>query len=80
MKGRRGQSGQGMTEYVVILALVAIASIGAVIFFADNLRQQISSIAEELGGSDAKVALSATRQAAARYVYELTVFTSSDGE
>jgi pilus assembly protein Flp/PilA len=74
------KKGQGMSEYLIILALVAIATIGAVIFFADNVRDQISTIAEELGGADAKVATDVTRQAAARSTYELTDFTSSDGE
>lgn len=74
------KKGQGMSEYLIILALVAIATIGAVIFFADNVRDQISTIAEELGGADAKVAVDATRQTAARSTYELTDFTTSDGE
>ncbi len=50
MKFLRNKKGQGMSEYLIILALVAIATIGAVIFFADNVREQISNLAEEIAG------------------------------
>ena len=53
MKKLRNKKGQGMSEYLIILALVAIATIGAVIFFADNVREQISNITEEIAGVDA---------------------------
>jgi Flp pilus assembly pilin Flp len=55
MKFLRNKKGQGMSEYLIILALVAIATIGAVIFFADNVREQISNLAEEIAGVDATV-------------------------
>ena len=55
MKFLRNKKGQGMSEYLIILALVAIATIGAVIFFADNVREQISNLAEEIAGVDAVV-------------------------
>ena len=70
---------QGMSEYLIILALVAVATIGAVMFFADNARDQIATIAEELSGEDADVAIDATRQAAARFTsYDLDNYTDSD--
>jgi len=72
------KKGQGMSEYLIILALVAIATIGAVIFFADNVRDQIASIAEEISGTDATVALDAVSQGAARDTYNLSNFTASD--
>ena len=78
MKFLRGKKGQGMSEYLIILALVAIATIGAVIFFADNVREQISNLAEEIAGSDATVALSAAYQAQATTTYNLSDFTASD--
>ena len=46
----RSRKGQGMSEYLIILALVAIATIGAVIFFADNVKEQIQTIAEVVAG------------------------------
>ena len=72
------KKGQGMSEYLIILALVAIATIGAVIFFADNVRDQIASIAEEISGENADVAIDATRQTTARDTYDLDTFTDSD--
>ena len=33
------QSGQGMTEYIIIVALIAIAAIGVVTIFGDNIRK-----------------------------------------
>ena len=78
MKFLRGKKGQGMSEYLIILALVAIATIGAVIFFADNVREQIANLAEEIAGTDATVDLDATRQAAATADYDLSTFVDSD--
>ena len=78
MKFIRSKKGQGMSEYLIILALVAIATIGAVIFFADNVRDQIASIAEEIAGTDATVTLDQGSQTQARDTYDLETFTSSD--
>ena len=52
MKFLHSKKGQGMSEYLIILALVAIATIGAVIFFADNVKMQISNLAQEIAGED----------------------------
>jgi Flp pilus assembly pilin Flp len=74
----RSNKGQGMSEYLIILALVAVATIGAVIFFADNVREQISNLAEEIAGSDATATLSAAYQSQATTSYSLSDFASSD--
>jgi Flp pilus assembly pilin Flp len=78
MKILRGRKGQGMSEYLIILALVAIATIGAVMFFADNVREQISNLAEEIAGEDATVDLSAVHEDGARDTYDLSDFTAAD--
>jgi Flp pilus assembly pilin Flp len=78
MKFLRSKKGQGMSEYLIILALVAIATIGAVIFFADNVREQISNLAEEIVGTDATVDLSQAHQQQATGSYELDDFVTSD--
>ena len=46
-----------MSEYLIILALVAIATIGAVIFFADNVKNQIANVTAEIAGTDATPAV-----------------------
>ena len=73
------KKGQGMSEYLIILALVAIATIGAVIFFADNVREQIANIAQEITGQVATVTHDAhSREAVATLDYELDDFVQSD--
>ncbi len=50
---RRQQRGQGMTEYIIITALIAIAAIAAVTFFGGTVRAQVGAMGKELGGQDA---------------------------
>ncbi|MFP6780720.1 MAG: hypothetical protein VCB59_03390 [Gammaproteobacteria bacterium] len=50
MKRFQKQRGQGMTEYIIIVALIAIAAIAAYSFFGDTLRNQVGGMAAELGG------------------------------
>lgn len=52
MKGFMKQLGQGMTEYIIIIALIAIAGIGAFSFFGDGLKEVIGTTTEELTGKD----------------------------
>ena len=74
----RNKKGQGMSEYLIILALVAIATIGAVIFFADNVREQISNLAEEIAGEDAATDYNTTHQAGAQLSGDMDTFVDAD--
>ncbi len=47
---RRDQRGQGMTEYIIIVALIAIAAIGVVTIFGDNIRDLFASSTNALAG------------------------------
>ena len=38
--------GQGMTEYIIIVALIAVAAIGVYQFFGQTIRSQMSAIAK----------------------------------
>lgn len=49
-KNRLGQIGQGMTEYIIIVALVAVAGIGAYSYFGQTIRGQMSDLGTELSG------------------------------
>jgi type IV pilus assembly protein PilA len=49
---RRRIAGQGMTEYIIIVALVAIAAIGVYSAFGDIVRGQASVAAVALSGED----------------------------
>ncbi len=52
-KGRQGQQrGQGMTEYLIIAALIAIASLAVFSRFGQVMRNQVGGLAHELVGTD----------------------------
>lgn len=62
---RKGsQRGQGMTEYIIIVALIAIAAITVVAFFGDTVRNQMAGMASELSGTSASENITAAQQAA----------------
>ena len=70
LRSRARQSGQGMTEYIIIVALIAIAAIGVYKYLGTAVRSQTSAIANEVAGKDGKTAVADAVAAAA----------SSDGE
>lgn len=45
------ERGQGLTEYMIITSLVAIAAIGVVTLFGDNVRRLFGASADALGGN-----------------------------
>ena len=53
MRIRSRQRGQGMTEYIIITALIAIAAIAAVTYFGSTARAQIGGMSDELAGKSA---------------------------
>jgi len=55
MHAARAARGQGMTEYIIIVALIAIAAIGIVSLFGDNIRKLFGASAQALAG-DSSVA------------------------
>lgn len=60
---RHAQFGQGMTEYIVIVALIAVAAIGVYQFFGQTIRSQTAGIALEVSGQSAKDAIDAAKTA-----------------
>ena len=42
--------GQGMTEYIIIVSLVAIGSIGAITLFSDNLKRLYGMASDAMAG------------------------------
>lgn len=62
------QVGQGMTEYIVVVALVAVAAIAVYQYFGQVVRSQTAAMARELagedGGAQSRAAQRAVRQAA----------------
>lgn len=57
---KRKQRGQGMTEYIIIVALIAVAAIGAYSFFGEAVQHQVASLAQEISGENAAAKTSTT--------------------
>lgn len=61
-KNRR-ERGQGMTEYIIIVALIAVASIGVYSFFGSSVRNQTAGLAREVSGANASAQITASQTA-----------------
>jgi Flp pilus assembly pilin Flp len=48
----RNYLGQGMTEYIIIVAVISVAAIGAFGYFGKVVETQIAGVSQELGGVD----------------------------
>jgi len=48
----KNRNGQGLTEYIIIVALVAVAGIGIVNIFGNQLRNQFFTIVKAMSGSE----------------------------
>ena len=66
------QRGQGMTEYIIIVALVAVAAIAVYQLFGQVVRSQTAAMARELAGEDG-TAQSQAAQAASEVAAGQTV-------
>jgi len=44
--------GQGMTEYIIIVGVIAVAAIGAFGFFGDTIEHQIAGMSAEMSGGN----------------------------
>lgn len=64
------QRGQGMTEYIIITALIAIAAIAAVTYFGHTARAQIGGMAAELSGHSAAGDIQHAESASSRAQHE----------
>lgn len=54
MKIIKNKKGQGMIEYLIIVAIIAVGSISVVKVVGANLDVQFARVAQALGGSNAK--------------------------
>ena len=48
----RDEEGQGMTEYIIIVAIIAIAGIAIFTLFGDQIRNVVNAMGEKLGGNE----------------------------
>ena len=51
MKSVSNQRGQGMTEYIILVALIAVAAIAAVRFFGSKTKEGFENAAAEVGAA-----------------------------
>jgi type IV pilus assembly protein PilA len=80
VKALHRQRGQGMTEYIIIVALIAVAAIAVYQLFGQVIRTQTAAMAKELAGEDgsqltgiaAGAAAKAAAQAKAKSLKEFT--------
>ena len=70
MKTKMKQIGQGMTEYIIIVALIAIAAIAVYGFFGDTIRGQVGAMTAELSGQDGGDALERAKTAGTEAITE----------
>ncbi len=64
MLGLKKQHGQGMTEYIIIVALIAVAAIAVYQFFGQTIRNQTAGIANEVAGQSASDSIKNAQTAA----------------
>lgn len=48
----RRSRGQGMTEYIIIVALIAIGAIGVISLFGDNIRTLFGTVDDALAAEE----------------------------
>jgi Flp pilus assembly pilin Flp len=65
LNSRSTPKGQGMTEYIIVVAVVAVAAIGVYSMLGQTIRNQTAGIAQEISGNDAGGALNAAASSAA---------------
>lgn len=83
-KQYKKQAGQGMTEYIIVVALVAVAAIAVYQIFGQVIRSQTAAMAMELAGEDgsehSRTAQTAAQAAAAQTAAKtLKSFTGNAG-
>ncbi len=63
---KSAQAGQGMTEYIIIVALIAVAAIAVSQLFGATIRNQIAAISMEVSGKDGRTAIGLAGTAATK--------------
>lgn len=66
LKSSRQQRGQGMTEYIVIVALIAVAAIAVYQLFGATIRNQTAAMALEVSGKNGSTAIAKAGDAATK--------------
>jgi Flp pilus assembly pilin Flp len=67
---KKKQAGQGMTEYIIIVALIAVAAIAVFQFFGSTIRHQTTAIANEVSGTSSTAETNLAKAEAAKSATE----------
>lgn len=70
------QRGQGMSEYIIIVALIAVGAIGVFTAFGGVIRQQVAGMAMELSGKDGSANVTKSQADAAAGVTSANTVTN----
>lgn len=57
------QRGQGMSEYIIIVAMIAVGAIAVFTSFGGVIRNQVAAMAMEMSGQDGKTNVTAAQTA-----------------
>ncbi|MES2950580.1 MAG: hypothetical protein V4858_18765 [Pseudomonadota bacterium] len=76
------ERGQGMTEYIIIVAMIAVAAIAVYQYFGQTVRSQTAGMAQELAGAPSNTGQAAAAgyagQAATTASTKMTLETYKD--
>jgi Flp pilus assembly pilin Flp len=70
IRRKNKQLGQGMTEYIIIVALIAVSAIGVYSLFGQTLRNQTAGLAMEMSGQDAQANITTAQTNANTATYD----------
>jgi len=76
----KSQKGQGMTEYLIIVALIAIAAIGVVTVFGRDIRELFSGTTDALAGNQAANTAQKARVNKNKNLKNFGRYTASQGD
>ena len=76
----RSQKGQGMSEYLIIVALIAIAAIGVVTVFGRDIRELFSGTTDSLAGNQASNTAVKARVKAGKNLKTFGKYTAASGD
>jgi len=68
----KSKSGQGMTEYIIIVAIIALAALAVFGLFGDRIRAMLGGAIVDLGGDEDEV-IEATETSSEDYLKTLDV-------
>jgi Flp pilus assembly pilin Flp len=63
-QSKKRQRGQGMSEYIIVVALIAVGAIGVFTAFGGTIRHQVAGMSAELAGESSSDSITAAQTSA----------------